>query len=49
MKSTLKAAAYRYLNARNAKVLYITLALVALVLGAGAPDAYGVGGGGAGG
>ena len=49
MKATLKAAAYRHLNARNAKVLYIVLALVALVLGAGAPDAYGVGGGGAGG
>ena len=35
-KASLKAVAYRYLNARNAKVLYITVALVALVLGAGA-------------
>jgi hypothetical protein len=49
VKAILKAAAYRYVNGRNLKVLYITVALMALVLGAGAPDGYGVGGGGGGG
>jgi hypothetical protein len=49
MKATHKVALYRLLNARNARVLYLVPVLIALVLGAGAPDAVGVGGGGAGG
>jgi len=46
MTTRIKAAAYRYINARNARVLYLVLAIVALVLGAGAPDAMGGTGGG---
>ena len=49
MKARLKATVYQYVNARNARVIYIVLAMVALVLGAGAPDDYGLGGGGGGG
>ena len=49
VKATLKAAAYRYLNGRNARIAYLVIAIVALILGAGAPDAFGVGGGGGGG
>jgi hypothetical protein len=48
MITQIKSAAYRYLNARNARVLYLVLAVVALVLGAGAPDAIGGTGGGGG-
>ncbi len=46
MVTQIKAAAYRYINARNARILYLVLAIVALVLGAGAPDAIGGTGGG---
>ena len=49
MKAQLKAAAYRYLGGHNARIIYVILAIVALVLGAGAPDAIGIGGGGGGG
>lgn len=49
MKATLKARLFRHVNARNARVVYLAVALVALVLGAGAPDDFGIGGGGGGG
>jgi hypothetical protein len=44
-----KAAAYRHINARNARIVYLVLAIVALVIGVGAPDAIGNPGGGGGG
>lgn len=49
MKARLKAAVCQHVNARNARVIYVILAITALVLGAGAPDDYGWGGGGGGG
>lgn len=49
MKASMKAGFYRVVSGRNARVLYLVLALVALVLGAGAPDAVGGVGGGLGG
>jgi hypothetical protein len=49
MKTALKLAALRHLNTRNARVVYLAVAIVALILGAGAPDAFGIGGGGGGG
>ena len=47
--SMMKSAAYRYVNARNARIVYLVLAIVALVMGAGAPTDFGLGGGGSGG
>lgn len=35
----------RYLNPSNLRVLYILLTLLAMALAAGAPDAFGGGGG----
>ena len=49
MKTRVKAAICRYLGGQNVRVLFLIVAIVALVLGAGAPDAIGGGGGGGGG
>lgn len=38
--------AYRYANSDTARVIWVLLAMTALILGSGAPECFGPGGGG---
>jgi hypothetical protein len=46
MRDRIKAAMTKYANPQYLKWLLFFLSLIGLVLGAGAPDGYGTGGGG---